>query len=198
MPRKRIPVRIVVPDTTPFVKLGKIGRLDLLDHFTVPLVVVDQVAHEMRHGSHDQTTTLDRWLGRNANRIDVVCTEIGETFRKARIVDPLHPGGNLGERAVEEYARRYARDTPRTYVPIVLFEDRDVIEETELTRTKGVHLVNIRAWLGTLKRLDIVPDADHVLDRMLEHGKLNPHFEKPARTKDVGGVWGAPRPKGIL
>lgn len=198
MARRKIPIRIVVPDATPFVKLSKIGRLDLLDLFKVPIVVVDQVAHEMRGGSHDQTSALAGWLDRNANRIEVVSTEIGETFRKARLVDPDHPAGNLGERAVEEYARRYARDTPKTYVPLVLFEDSDVIADTELPRTKGVHLVNIRAWLGTLKRLGIVPDADEILEDLLEHGKLNPDYEKPARTKDVEGVWAAPQPRGVL
>ncbi len=60
---------------------------------------------------------------------------------------------------------------------MVLFEDRDIVEETELPRQKDVHLVNIRSWLRTLGRLGLVPDADAVLDQLLKHGKLNPEYE---------------------
>jgi predicted nucleic acid-binding protein len=189
---------VVILDTTPFVKLAKIGRLDLIDLFKAPLRIVDQVAYEMRFGKHDQGLALSQWLDRNANRLEVEVTEIGETFRKARVADPSHPTGNLGERAVEEYARRYARLTPKSHIPLVLFEDRDVVEDTELPRQKDVHLINIRSWLSTLKRNGLIPDVDDVLRQMLAHGKLNPEYEKVGRTKAYESVWAAPKPRGIL
>jgi hypothetical protein len=43
MTRKAVDVAVIVPDASPVLTLSRIGRVDLLSTFAVPIRIVDQV-----------------------------------------------------------------------------------------------------------------------------------------------------------
>lgn len=52
---------------------------------------------------------------------------------------------------MDEYATALSRGTGPDFVPLVLFEDSDVLE-LRVACLKGVHLLNTTGWLLTLHR----------------------------------------------
>jgi hypothetical protein len=51
MARKVVDVSVVIPDASPVLTLARIGRIDLLSSFTVPIRIVDQVHYEITRRS---------------------------------------------------------------------------------------------------------------------------------------------------
>jgi hypothetical protein len=47
MARKAVDVAVIIPDASPVLTLVRIGRIDLLGSFTVPIKIVDQVFYEI-------------------------------------------------------------------------------------------------------------------------------------------------------
>ncbi len=97
------------------------------------------------------------------------------------------PGGptTTCEIAVDEYATRLARQDDPRVVPLVLFEDPDILE-LRIARLRNVHLINTAALLTGLHELGIVEDADHVLEEInaLRKTPMLP-VERPARTRQI-------------
>jgi hypothetical protein len=47
MRRKIVDVAVIIPDASPVLTLASLGRIDLLDRFSVPVRIVDQVYFEI-------------------------------------------------------------------------------------------------------------------------------------------------------
>jgi hypothetical protein len=86
--------------------------------------------------------------------------------------------------------RRHWLATPgRVLLPLVLFEDRDVMQ-LRIARLRCVHLLNTAAWLLTLYREGLLPEGLELL------GLINTSrattmilFEKVGLTKRVRSSW---------
>jgi hypothetical protein len=46
--RRTIDVAVIIPDASPVLTLARLGRIDLLGSFSVPVRIVDQVNFEIR------------------------------------------------------------------------------------------------------------------------------------------------------
>lgn len=123
MSRKSVDVAVVVPDAGPVLTLARIGRVDLLGSFAVPIKIVDQVHFEMTKAQNDPDGEVAAALMRLHNRIEIVETNVGVGYRTRRAKNPREPSGNLGEIAVDEYATALVHSTGPGFVPLVLFED---------------------------------------------------------------------------
>ena len=66
---------------------------------------------------------------------------------------------------MEEYATALAHGSGPAFIPLVLFEDPDVLS-LRIARLKGVHLLNTTAWLLTLHREGLVTDALDLVERI--------------------------------
>ena len=77
------------------------------------------------------------------------------------------------------------RTTGPNFVPLVLFEDPDVLS-LPIARLKRVHLLNIVGWLRTLQREGVVPEAGQLID-LINAGRKTPMLpvDRPARTKKL-------------
>jgi hypothetical protein len=51
--RKPVDVAVIIPDASPVLTLARIGRVDLLASFTVPIKIVDQVHYEITKPEND-------------------------------------------------------------------------------------------------------------------------------------------------
>ena len=129
--------------------LARIGRLHLFDTFAAPIQIVDQVRYEITKPVNDPGGQVAAWLRQMGNRIAIMETNVGVGFQTRRSRDPRTPGGNLGEIAVDEYATHLALTASPTFVPLVLFEDPDILE-TRIARLPRVHLLNTVAWIRAL------------------------------------------------
>jgi hypothetical protein len=95
----------------------------------------------------------------------------------------------LGEIAVDEYATALARSTGPSFVPLVLFEDPDVLD-LRIVRLKGVDLLNTAAWLLTLHREGLLPEGLDLLEQINSTRKtpMVP-FEKTGLTRKIRSTW---------
>lgn len=186
MPKKKIvDIALIIPDASPVLTLARIDRLDLLAGFNVPIKIVDQVLYEITKPQNDMHGRVAEFLKRFGNHVEIVETVVGVGFKTLRTRDPDTPSSNLGEEAVSEYARRLARTSGPYFVPLVLFEDPDVLTLPVATLA-NVHLLNTTGWLNALHASNIIPDAKDLIDR-INAGRRTPMrpFDRPARTKKL-------------
>jgi hypothetical protein len=189
MVRRPIDVAVIIPDASPVLTLARIGRLDLLGRFAVPVRIVDQVHYEIIKPENDPKGAVAAGLQRLHNQIEIVETNVGLGYKTRRARDPQAPSSGLGEIAVDEYATALAHSTGPNFVPLVLFEDPDVME-LRVARLKGVHLLNTTAWLLTLHREGLLHEALGLVEQINAARKtpLVP-IEKVGLTKRVRSTW---------
>jgi hypothetical protein len=189
MGRKAVDVAVIIPDASPVLTLMRIGRIDLLSSFTVPIKIVDQVFYEITKTQNDPNGEVAAALKQLHNQIDVVETNVGVGYQTRRARNPQEPSTNLGEIAVDEYATSLARMAGPSFVPLVLFEDPDIME-LRIARLKNVHLLNTTGWLMTLHREGLLPEALELVEKINAARKtpLLP-FEKVGLTKKVRSTW---------
>jgi hypothetical protein len=128
MSKKGVDVAVIIPDAGPILTLARVDRLDLLQTFTVPIHVVDQVYYETTKPQNDPKGRAAAWLKRMHNQIVIVETIVGLGFKTALERGRNPSGGNLGEIAIDEYASRLALAGSPAFVPLVLFEDPDILK----------------------------------------------------------------------
>jgi hypothetical protein len=187
--RKVVDVAVIIPDASPVLTLARVGRIDLLGSFSVPLHIVDQVLYEITKPENDPQGTVAAGLAPLHNQIRIIETNVGVGFRVRRARDPATPSGNLGEIAIDEYASLLANTTGPGFVPLVLFEDPDVMT-LRIARLKDVHLLNTTAWLMTLYREGLLPEALDLIEQINLSRKtpLLP-YEKAGLTKKIRSTW---------
>jgi hypothetical protein len=189
MARKIVDVAVIIPDASPVLTLARIGRIDLLSSFTIPIKIVDQVHYEITKPENDPLGEVAEALNRLHNHIEIVETNVGVGYRTRRARDPREPSANLGEIAVDEYATLLARTTGPGFVPLVLFEDPDVME-LRIARLKDVHLLNTTGWLMTLHREGLLPEGLDLVAQ-INATRTSPMipFEKTGLTKKIRSTW---------
>lgn len=189
MTRKIVDVAVVIPDASPILTLARIGRVDLLASFSTPIKIVDQVLYEITKPENDPKGEVATALRRLHNQIEIVETTVGVGFQAKRARNPDEKGANLGEIAVDEYAASLARTTGPSFVPLVLFEDPDVLE-LRIARLKDVHLINTTAWILTLNREGLLPEGLDLVEQInsTRRTPMTP-FEKAGMTKKIRSSW---------
>ena len=187
--RSTVDVAVIIPDASPVLTLARIGRLDLFDTLTAPIHIVDQVEYEITKEANDPKGEVGAWLRRMGNRVVIEETLLGLGFRTKVEQGETPSSANLGEIAVDEYATRLALRGSPTFVPLVLFEDPDVLE-TRIARLPRVHLLNTAAWIRALTDEKIIADGSALLDAInaQRNSPLKP-VERPGQTARVRSRW---------
>ena len=163
--------------------------MDLLGSFGVPVRIVDQVYFEVTKPGNDPEGTMKRALQQIHNQIEIIETNVGAGYQVRRARNPQEPGSNLGEIAVDEYATALARTTGPGFIPLVLFEDPDILD-LRIARLKDVHLLNTTGWLLTLYREGLLPEGLDLVEQVNSKRKtpMVP-FEKTGLTKKLRSTW---------
>jgi hypothetical protein len=187
--KKLVDVVVIIPDASPVLTLARIGRVDLLGSFSIPIHIVDQVHYEITKTANDPDGKIAAALHRLQNQVVIIPTVTGAGFKALRVANPDYPSKNLGEQAVDEYARSIARLQSPIVIPLVLFEDPDVLE-LQVARSKGVHLLTTKAWLKALGDAGLLADAKELMARIdaLRKTAMLP-IERDVRTKKIKSVW---------
>ncbi len=189
MARKRVDVAVIIPDASPVLTLARIGRLELLTTFEVPIHIVDQVHYEITKPQNDPKGEIAQFLTRNSNRINIIETIVGTGFKVARERNPKTRSAGLGEAAVSEYAVRLRKTGTPGFVPLVLFEDPDVLE-LPVADLAGIYLINTTAWLFGLYDCGVLPDGLELIDKVNSYRRTPmERIDREARTKKVKAVW---------
>jgi hypothetical protein len=187
--RRTVDVAVVIPDASPVLTLARIGRVDLLGSFAVPVRIVDQVHYEITKPENDPKGEVAAALTKLHNKIEIIETNVGVGYQTRSARNPQEPSGGLGEIAVDEYATSLARHSGPSFVPLVLFEDPDVLD-LRIARVRGVHLLNTTGWLLTLHREGLLPEALDLVEQ-INASRTTPlePFEKVGLTKRVRSTW---------
>ena len=188
-PKPVVDVAVVVADASPILTLQRIGRLDVLSCFNVPIHIVDQVYWEVTRPENDPTGAVATALRRLGNQINVIETLTGLGFQAKRAKEPATPSGNVGEQAVNEYAVMLARSGGPRFVPLVFYEDPDV-EQLPVAKLVNVHMLNTTAFLLALADANVLPDGRELVERInaLRKTPMRP-IDAPARTKRLRSSW---------
>jgi hypothetical protein len=187
--KKSVDVAVIIPDASPILTLARVRRLDLLERFDVPVHIVDQVHYEVTRPENDIDGEVGRYLLRQHNMITIVGTATGSGFKAQRQVDPSFPSRNLGEQAVDEHVRRLVSTSGPSFVPMVLFEDPDVLV-MRMAQNKRIHLMNTTAWLIGMYEIGALPEGPDLVAAIdaLRKTPMQP-LEKGARTKKILSAW---------
>jgi hypothetical protein len=189
MARRSVEVGVVIPDASPVLTLARVDRLDLFNTFSTPIHIVDQVHYEITKSANDPDGRVAAWLRRMGNRITIEETLVGFGFRTKLERGQAPRSGGLGEIAVDEYATRLALHGAPTFIPLVLFEDPDVLE-TRIARLPRVHLLNTAAWIRALADEGLIDDGVFLLEAInaRRNSPLMP-IERPGQTRRVRSRW---------
>jgi hypothetical protein len=182
--RERKTIKVIIPDASPLLTLARVGRLDVFRHFVVPIQIVDVVREEALRAANDVTGNVRKWFDALPNNVEIVDTTVGLGLqaRRARGEDPST--GQIGEIAVDELATGLARQGNPTMIPLVLFEDPDVLE-LRIARLKNAHLLNTAAMLIGLADAGVEPEARQILKSINETRK-SPMLpvDRPAKNEE--------------
>jgi hypothetical protein len=180
---------VIIPDASPVLTLARVGRLDLFETFSAPVHIVNQVHYEITRASNDPDGKVAAWLERMGNQINIVETLVGFGFRTKLERGEAPRSRNLGEIAVDEYATQLALTAPPGFIPLVLFEDPDVLQ-TRIARLPRVHLLNTAAWIRALADEGVITDGAKVLEDINAQRKspMLP-LERPGPTRRVRSQW---------
>lgn len=183
--RKTVAITLVIPDASPLLTLGRVRRLDVLSYFKVPIHIVDVVAEEAQRPPNDLNGAVRAWFAERSNLLTTVETTVGLGLAARRARGETPSTRDFGELAVEDYATSLPYQGEGKTLPLVLFEDPDVLE-SRLRKAPNVHLLNTAALLLGLKELGLMSDAVDVLAAINEERRspMLP-FEEPARTRKI-------------
>ena len=92
--------------------------------------------YEITKPENDPKGEVAAALARLHNQIEIIETNVGVGYQTRRARNPREPSSDLGEIAVDEYATTLARSTGPGFVPLVLFEDPDVMD-LRIARLRG-------------------------------------------------------------
>jgi hypothetical protein len=189
MARKIVDVAVIIPDASPALTLARVARVDLLRSFTAPIKIVDQVRYEITKLQNNPKGEVAAALKRLHNQIEIVETNVGVGFQARRARNPDEPSADLGEIAVDEYATSLARTSGPSFVPLVMFDDPDVME-LRIARLKNVHLLNTTAWLLALHSEGLLPEGLDLVAEINSTRKtpMTP-FEEVGLLQKVRSTW---------
>lgn len=191
MTRKKqiVDVAVILSDAGPIITLQRIGRLDVLGFFNVPIHIVDHVHWEVTKPDNDPAGAIADALRRMGNRITIIETLTGLGFQAKYAINPKTKSSNVGELAVNEYAITLARSGGPRFVPLVFYEDPDV-ETLPLAQLKNVHMLNTAAFLTALHQAGVLPEGLELVTAInaLRKTPMRP-VDLPARTRKIRSTW---------
>lgn len=192
MPKRKkeiVKVAVVLSDASPILTLSRIGRVDVLSYLDAPIHIVDQVHWEVTRPRNDPNGDIAAAFARMHNQIKVIETFVGIGFRTKRAEYPATPSKDLGELAVNEYAILLARSGGPRFIPLVLFEDPDMLD-LPVAKLANVHLLNTTALLTALHRAGALPEGLDLIDRINASRRtpMRP-IDEPARTKRLRSTY---------
>jgi hypothetical protein len=79
--RKITDIAVLIPDASPVMTLSRLGRLDLLGRFAVPIHIVDQVYWKVTRPQNDPDGMIAAGLHRLHNQFVVIETATAAGFR---------------------------------------------------------------------------------------------------------------------
>ena len=188
------PIDIVIPDAGPIISLAHADRLDLLEVFDRPVIVLDVVRLEcLRKPQSTDHERLSSWFERAGNRISVAQTPLGQLYldavEKERSGQDRNASRGLGDAALSWALRNIDRLTHPDAIPLVLVEDRRLAVSLE-GMNKG-HILSTRSWLVALAETGDIEDYQAIIDEMARNGRLLSTLavDAPVRTEDGRSAW---------
>ena len=166
------PISLVLPDAGPLISLATADRLDLLDRFEVPVATLDVVKSECLFREWEGRGNLERWFGRNEDRIEIIASPINSVYLQA--LEKVRDGSDrdatrgLGDAAITWFVANAPYIRAEHTTTLVLTEDA-AFGDSRLGR--DVHVLSTRAFLKTLENLKIIESARRILDDIENAGR---------------------------
>lgn len=188
-------IAVAMPDTGPLISLARIGRLDLIDRFKSQILITDAVQVELMDGPQDapDLAVLTEWIAKGENRIRVVETTYGALLKQNRELLQFVPEKerarfrrrskiqDAGENAIREMADELRNTLSRDATALVLFEDANVMK---MDFGPYVRVMTTWSFAMALERLEVIPSADDLFDRIEGTGRTPPRHVFDRRSEE--------------
>ena len=167
-------VDLILPDAGPIISLAHADRLDLLQVFHRPLIVLDIVEREClrREDSPDHARLRD-WFAHGHNQFRRMETPFLAFYEAAleRELSGEKPSATrgLGDATLTWFIANLDDVVEPGVVPLILTEDRNF--SVELRGGEQAHVLSTRSWLGGLAEAGIIPSVESVIAEMSRHGR---------------------------
>lgn len=186
-------VDLILPDAGPLISLAHADRLDLLELFSVPVIVLDVVGLEcLRKPEAPDHDRLAAWFDSGSDRITVAQTPLVSVYRQALDAersgaDPVATRG-LGDAALTWALSNVDRLARPGALPLVLVEDRRLA--VRLQALNQGHVLSTRTWLAALDDAGLA-DYRAIVAAMARHGRnlSSLAIDAPVRAGDDATSW---------
>ena len=166
-------ITLVIPDAGPLISLATADRLDLLDQFAVPVVVLDVVKAECLFKAWPGRDNLERWFGSNDRQIEIISTPIFALYMQATRDEQSKNRGEakrgLGDAAISWFVANASADSGPNATTLILTEDA-ALGDSRLGR--DVHILSTRAFLKTLQNLRVIGSARSIIEDIERSGRV--------------------------
>lgn len=209
---------MLIMDATPIIFLAKLGKLDLLLEFKIPVFmprevefeIVEKQARKERRELNSEEKTIQAFLEKHkkTKRITVVRTIVCKAVEDSRKADPTYASHGDGEVAANSLflnRDKYGVSGPA----LLLYEDADV---EVVFRRDDVHFLTTYAMLVAMEKIGRLRSADDEWDRLSKvyrqknENELAKHnvdrsnrgdteYLPKAHGEGEGGTSGTPSPK---
>lgn len=163
---------MLIMDSTPIIFLAKLGKLDLLFEFNLPVFMPREVEFEIvkkkalkeRRGLNSEELMIQAFLEKykKTKRITVVQTIVCKAVEDSREADPAYASHGDGEVAANSLflnRDKYGINGPA----LLLYEDADV---EIVFRRDDVHFLTTYAMMVAMEKLGRLKSADDEWDKL--------------------------------
>ncbi len=171
---KRKPITLIIPDAGPLITLALADRLELLQSFGRPVIIMDVVREEcLQKPEAPEYSRLKAWFDTSGqNQMRIMSTPFLAVFKTAAKQgaeggDPLATQG-LGDATIAWFVANISRFHSAGDIGLVLTEDASF---GDVALRRDVHVLSTRAWLQGLENAGVIPSASDVIAAVQANGR---------------------------
>ncbi len=171
---KRKAITLIIPDAGPLITLAIADRLELLQSFGRPVIIMDVVKEECLHKSDaPEYPRLKAWFEKTGeNQMRIMSTPFLTVFKDAARQraegGDEHATQGLGDATIAWFVANISRFHSADDIGLVLTEDASF---GDVALRRDVHVLSTRAWLHGLENAGVIPSAADVIAAVQANGR---------------------------
>ena len=182
---KKKPVTLIVADSGPLISLSLADRLELLQTFGRPVLIVDTVQMECTKKAHAPgRERLADWLNTTGkNQFELIKTPFASLYEDALTLEmsgeDKRATQGLGDATISWLVKNLDRTAGRdgktpvgsnNDIVLILTEDGP-FGDGHVSNKREAHILSTREWLAALENLKIIASADQILKEIEAAGR---------------------------
>ena len=171
---KRKAITLIIPDAGPLITLAIADRLELLQSFSRPVIIMDVVKEEcLQKSDAPEYPRLKAWFEKTGhNQMRIMSTPFIAVFKEAAEKsakgEDAYATQGLGDATIAWFVANISRFHSPDDIGLVLTEDASL---GDVALRRDVHVLSTRAWLQGLENAGVIPSAADVIAAVQANGR---------------------------